>query len=97
GRISKIINVGGLKVFPAEVEDVINSVEGVVDTTVFAKDNAITGQMVFARVIIEEGFDEVEVKEKIKKICKESLDKYKRPLKIEISKEFNVTSRFKKK
>lgn len=97
GRISKIINVGGLKVFPAEVEDVINSVEGVVDTTVFAKDNAITGQMVFARVIIEEGFDEVEVKEKIKKTCKESLDKYKRPLKIEISKEFNVTSRFKKK
>jgi acyl-coenzyme A synthetase/AMP-(fatty) acid ligase len=97
GRINKIINVGGLKVLPAEVEDIINSVDGVIDSTVFAKVNAITGHMVFARVVINEKMDEIEIKKQIKLICKHSLDKYKRPVKIEICKELNATPRFKKR
>ena len=35
GRKNKIINVGGLKVLPKEIEDVINLVNGVDDSTVF--------------------------------------------------------------
>jgi acyl-coenzyme A synthetase/AMP-(fatty) acid ligase len=96
GRINQVINVGGLKVLPVEVEDIINSIEGVLETTVYAKENSITGQMVFARVIISKNMNEKEIKEQIKKICKQSLDKYKRPVKIEISKEIKATTRFKK-
>ena len=96
GRISKIINVGGLKVFPAEVEEVINSVEGVIDASVFAKDNSITGQMVFTKVVVKEEEDEIEIKKRIRQACKEVLDKYKRPVKIEITKKLEATTRFKK-
>tara|TARA_X000000950_G_scaffold119545_1_gene149789 strand:+ start:6191 stop:7531 length:1341 start_codon:yes stop_codon:yes gene_type:complete len=96
GRISKIINVGGLKVSPTEVEEVINSVDGVVDASVFAKDNAITGQMVFARVVVIEDEDEIAIKKRIRHTCKEVLDKYKRPAKIEITKKLEATTRFKK-
>lgn len=96
GRKSKIINVGGLKVFPAEVEEVINSVEGVIDASVFAKDNSITGQMVFTKVVVKEDEDEIAIKKRIRQACKEVLDKYKRPVKIEITKKLEATTRFKK-
>ncbi|MDA9339394.1 fatty acid--CoA ligase family protein [Polaribacter sp.] len=96
GRLNNVINVGGLKVLPSEVEDVINSISGILDTTVLAKNNVITGQMVIARVVVEKNIDSVQIKRIIKQVCKDSLDKYKRPMKIEISKDFKVTSRFKK-
>ena len=70
GRINNVINVGGLKVMPAEVE-VINSVNGVIDSTVMSKQHLITGQIVIAKVVIVNGFDPVDIKSKIKKACKQ--------------------------
>ncbi|SIQ05006.1 Acyl-CoA synthetase (AMP-forming)/AMP-acid ligase II [Chryseobacterium sp. RU37D] len=96
GRINKVINVGGLKVLPKEVEDIIDQIEGVIDSTVYAKDNAITGQMVCAKIVIEEGIDEKEMKQIILKKCKEELDRYKVPGKIIISHSLSFTNRFKK-
>ncbi|MCT2407850.1 fatty acid--CoA ligase family protein [Chryseobacterium antibioticum] len=96
GRINKVINVGGLKVLPKEVEDVINLIPEVIDTTVFAKDNAITGQMVCAKVVITEGNDEKEMKKLILQKCREELDRYKVPSKLIITHSLDVTARFKK-
>lgn len=96
GRINKVINVGGLKVLPKEVEDVINQFPEVIDSTVFAKDNAITGQMVCAKVVIREGLDEKEMKKEILKKCREELDRYKVPSKLLITHSIDFTTRFKK-
>ena len=96
GRINNVINVGGLKVMPAEVEDVINSVNGVVDSTVMSKQHLITGQIVIARVVIVNGFDANDIKSKIKKACKLNLDKFKRPVKLIVENEIKLSSRFKK-
>ena len=96
GRINSVINVGGLKVMPAEVEDIINSVYGVIDSTVMAKENSIIGQVVIARVVVDKNFNPIDVKTKIKKACRLNLDKYKRPVKIKIESELKTTSRFKK-
>ena len=96
GRINDVINVGGQKVLPIEVEKAINAVEGVIDASVFGKANAITGQMVCANVVVNPNFDPSEVKRNIKKTCQERLDKFKRPVKISISKEIKFTTRFKK-
>jgi acyl-coenzyme A synthetase/AMP-(fatty) acid ligase len=96
GRLNNVINVGGLKVLPSEVEDVINSVSGVIDSTVFSRDNAITGQMVVASVIVGKNHDKMLIKNKIKQVCKDELDKYKRPIKIEVSYDLKITGRFKK-
>lgn len=96
GRINDVINVGGQKVLPIEVEKVINSVKGVIDSTVYAKFNAITGQMVCANVILDSKEDQNSLKQLIKQTCKEQLDKYKRPVKLNLSTEIKATSRFKK-
>ncbi|WP_422858214.1 ANL family adenylate-forming protein [Flagellimonas sp. S174] len=96
GRINDVINVGGLKVFPSEVEKKINEVEGVLDSTVYAKKNAITGEMVCAKVLIDGKSEPLEVKKRIKVNCDKNLEKYKRPVKLILLNEFKYTSRFKK-
>lgn len=81
GRVSKIINVGGLKVLPGEVEKVINSVDGVIDSTVYGEKSPVTGQIVCAKVFTK-NFDKKTIKNSIKKKCRNKLDKYKVPIKI---------------
>jgi acyl-coenzyme A synthetase/AMP-(fatty) acid ligase len=96
GRINDIINVGGLKVFPSEIENIINQIEGVIDTTVFGKENAITGQIVCAKVVIDKTVSEEEIKKTIRNQCRINLDKYKIPSKIIVINKIETTSRFKK-
>ncbi len=50
GRKSEIINVGGEKVYPAEVEGILQTMADVEDAAVTGEANAITGQVVVARV-----------------------------------------------
>ncbi|MFI5232671.1 MAG: long-chain fatty acid--CoA ligase [Gemmatimonadales bacterium] len=52
GRRGGIINVGGLKVHPEEVESVINRVPGVRMSLVKSKKNPITGAIVVADVVM---------------------------------------------
>ena len=96
GRMNKVINVGGQKVLPKEVEDVINEIPEVLDSTVFARDNAITGQMVVAEVVISEESDEKEIKKLVLAKCRLELDKYKVPSKIILTNKLESTNRFKK-
>jgi len=96
GRMNKVINVGGQKVLPKEVEDVINEIPDVLDSTVFARDNAITGQMVVAEVVISEESDEKEIKKLVLAKCRLELDKYKVPSKIILTNKLESTNRFKK-
>ena len=46
GRISEMINVGGEKVFPQEVENVILEIPEVLDVLVYSEKNNITGNIV---------------------------------------------------
>ena len=46
GRKSELINVGGERVHPTEIENVLLQLENVRDVTVFAKPNAVTGRVV---------------------------------------------------
>ncbi|MCG8378803.1 MAG: fatty acid--CoA ligase family protein, partial [Proteobacteria bacterium] len=48
GRRSELINVGGEKVFPAEVESVIQTMEGVEEVVVAGEANPLTGNIVVA-------------------------------------------------
>lgn len=52
GRKGGVINVGGLKVFPEEVEAVINAHPGVRMSLVKARKNPITGAVVVADVVL---------------------------------------------
>lgn len=97
GRTKEIINVGGEKVLPAEVESVVLELNFVDDCLVFGEKNAITGQMVAIQVVIKDGFEQKEAKALIRKYCKEKLDTYKVPAKFKFVEKTNFGERFKKK
>jgi acyl-coenzyme A synthetase/AMP-(fatty) acid ligase len=97
GRIKEIINVGGQKVLPSEVESVLLEIPEVSDCIVFGKPNSITGQMVAANITTESDLKPAELKKIIKTYCRSRLDPYKLPLKINIVGSINMGDRFKKK
>jgi acyl-CoA synthetase (AMP-forming)/AMP-acid ligase II len=57
GRGSQVINTGGEKVFPEEVEEAVKRVEGVRDCLVVGIENEKFGQAVTAVVSLEDGAD----------------------------------------
>jgi len=84
GRRSGVINVGGLKVHPEEVEAVINRHPAVRMSLVRSRKNPITGSLVVADVVLNAELDEsaTDFKGEILLICRESLAAYKIPATI---------------
>lgn len=100
GRKSEIINVGGEKVYPAEVENVILELSNVAEVSVYGEANPITGQIVCARVTphqaATEPADLKELPRQIKAHCRDRLEAYKRPVKIVLTDDAQHGDRFKK-
>nr|DAC82020.1 TPA_exp: acyl-CoA/ACP ligase [uncultured bacterium] len=84
GRTSDIINVGGEKVYPAEVENVLLQIENIRDVVVFGKKNPLMGQVVGANVYLQEEEDPSAVEERIWKFSRNKLAEYKIPMFIKI-------------
>jgi acyl-CoA synthetase (AMP-forming)/AMP-acid ligase II len=55
GRESEVINVGGYKVAPTEVEDVAMSIEGIQDCICISAEHRIMGKAVKLLVVMKEG------------------------------------------
>jgi acyl-coenzyme A synthetase/AMP-(fatty) acid ligase len=96
GRKSEIINVGGEKVYPAEVESVIQLMDGVEDVAVNAEPNPITGQMVKVRVKLSTGETVGDFRKRMWVFCQDKLPKYKIPQKVVLVTEAMYGDRFKK-
>jgi long-chain acyl-CoA synthetase len=96
GRTSELINVGGRKVYPAEVEAVLMELPNVRDVAVFGHANPLTGQIVAARFNLEapEGLDEF--KRRMRQFCKDRLPPYKVPVRVEFTDENQFGARLKK-
>ena len=86
GRRDGVINVGGLKVHPEEVEAVINRHPEVQMSLVRTKKNPITGSLVVADVVLKappsEGRDVRALQGDILMLCREALSSYKVPAAI---------------
>ena len=94
GRAKEVINVGGQKVLPAEVESIILEMEEISDCMVYGEKNAITGQTVVCDVVLNQ---EVEnIKKRVRVFCKDRLDTYKIPTKVNVVDKTNFSDRFKK-
>ena len=91
GRLGETINVGGNKVQPTRVENVLRDVAGVVNVCVFGVDSSITGQLVACRVVREPGAEEDDVRAAIKKAATQQLAAYERPRVVEFADEIQVT------
>ena len=96
GRITDLINVGGPKVYPAEIEDVILTLDNILDVAVFGERHPLLGQIVVAKVSLSEEEDIGQLKHRIRKACMHALAPFKAPSKVLISKEPFYSSRQKK-
>lgn len=85
GRKSEIINVGGEKVFPQEIENVILEIPEILDVLVYGEDNRLTGKIVCAKVTYNGIEEKKEIIKKIKIHCRLKLQVFKVPVKIELS------------
>jgi acyl-coenzyme A synthetase/AMP-(fatty) acid ligase len=97
GRKSEIINVGGEKVYPAEVESTILEMDNVLEVTVYPEKNPIMGNIVCAKVRLKDAEDKREFTKRLKIYCMKSIQSFKIPVKIIIEETEQYNERFKKK
>jgi acyl-CoA synthetase (AMP-forming)/AMP-acid ligase II len=84
GRATGMINVGGNKVHPEKVEQVLLQCADISQAKVYAKKSALLGELVVADVTIIDTAVEQEVKQKVLKMCKNQLQRFEIPTKISI-------------
>ncbi len=96
GRATDLINVGGQKVYPAEIENVLLLLENVGDVAVYGERNPLTGQIVAARfnLVTHEELDAF--KRRMRAFCRSRLASYKIPVRVEITEQEQYGARFKK-
>ena len=85
GRASDLINVGGRKVFPAEVEAVILEVENVAEAAVSGEPHPLIGQIVVARVALVRPESAAAVEDRVRRYCRERLAAHQVPVRVEVS------------
>lgn len=97
GRNSEVINVGGEKVLPSEVESVLFQFEKIQDCVVFGESHPIVGQIVVAKILFSENVSTNEIKREVQKFCKNKIEGFKIPVKIIPMRNSEFSERFKKK
>lgn len=96
GRKSELINVGGEKVYPAEVESVLQLMDGVEDVAVRGEPHPITGNLVFARVKLATDESLSDFRKRMHAFCKDKLARFMIPQKVELVESSMHGERFKK-
>ncbi len=96
GRASEMINVGGQKVHPSEIENHLLQMEGVSDATVFGKSHPMMGQMVAARVALSRPEELADFKVRMHGFLRERLAAFQVPRFVEFSRGSETGARFKK-
>lgn len=99
GRESEIINVGGQKVYPAEVESVLLQLDYIAEAEVFSQPNALLGNIVCSKIRLTsdiEHKDKKAIKADIKRYCQQSLERFQVPAKFVFDEHEQFSLRFKK-
>ena len=95
GRRDGVINVGGVKVHPEEVEAVINRHPGVRLSLVKARRNPITGWIVVADIVVAPNADVksvASVRDEIIAACGRALERHKIPVAIRFVPSLDLTA-----
>jgi len=96
GRKSELINVGGEKVFPQEIENTILEIPDIEDVLVYGEAHPLTGKIVCAKIKYAGSEGKAEVVSIIRKYCRTKLEPFKVPVKIQLVDESFESGRFKK-
>jgi acyl-CoA synthetase (AMP-forming)/AMP-acid ligase II len=96
GRASDVINVGGSKVFPAEVESVLLGLENVEDVVAYGEPNPLTGQTVAATIKLQHEEPIAQFKIRMRRFCMDQMVQYQVPTRIRLTNEPLYNERFKR-
>lgn len=96
GRASELINVGGQKVYPAEVEEALLQLDGVEECSVFGEAHALTGQVVVARIRPRDEETAAALKRRVRRALSGRLEPYKLPVRVYLAEGSLVSRRYKK-
>jgi len=96
GRKSEMINVGGEKVHPTEVENILLQFPNIKDATVSGRANPVTGQVVAAKITPLRPEEPEQLKRQVRQFCRSRLEPYKVPAVIDVVAEDHHGARFKK-
>ncbi|TSB30429.1 class I adenylate-forming enzyme family protein [Streptomyces benahoarensis] len=96
GRRSEIINVGGEKVYPSEVESVLLEVPGVAEATVSGHPSPVTGMVVRATLLPAGEEDTRDLVSRARRHCRTRLEAYKVPALLTVSTAQQHSDRYKK-
>jgi long-chain acyl-CoA synthetase len=92
-RVKDMINVGGVKVFPKEVEHVLYEHPAVAECAVVGIPDERKGETVKAYIVLRAGYEPSEaLAEEIRQHCLRELAAYKHPREIEFVKELPKTA-----
>jgi long-chain acyl-CoA synthetase len=97
GRKSDVINVGGSKVHPAEVESVLLTLEGVEDVSVKGEAHPLTGQIVSASVRLTVDEPLPVFKARMRLWCRDRLEAYKIPARVHLAEGPLYSERYKRR
>ena len=76
-RVKDMIIRGGVNIYPAEVEDVLNGMPGIADAAVVGKPDPELGEIVAAFIVLQEGAQVT--KDEIKEYCAQRMENHKIP------------------
>lgn len=83
GRSKSVINVGGMKVFPEEIEAVLNDHPAIAKSRVHAESHPTLGSFPAAEVIVGEGHEPPKLRD-IRDFCQGKLASYKIPMLLQV-------------
>jgi acyl-CoA synthetase (AMP-forming)/AMP-acid ligase II len=96
GRRDALINIGGTKVFPNEIETFLLSLPGIAEAKVRGVPSPITGQAVLAEIVIEKDTDAEPVRRATMQSCRSQLARHKVPCMIRVMTAIEVSPSGKK-
>lgn len=82
GRAKSVINISGIKVFPEEVETVLESFEGIAQARVSSEPHRLLGQIIVASIVLHP--QSIVNTEDVVQYCRKRLSNFKAPQKITI-------------
>jgi len=97
GRAKEIINVGGEKVLPVEVESALLQSPKIADCLVYGERNAITGQIVCADIVPRETISKADLRQHLFEFLSGRVERFKIPSRINIVEEVARSDRFKRR
>tara|TARA_B100000767_G_scaffold225108_1_gene214380 strand:+ start:8750 stop:10108 length:1359 start_codon:yes stop_codon:yes gene_type:complete len=96
GRSKEMINIGGEKVLPTEIESLLLEMPEIEDCTVYGEPNPIMGQSVKVKVVMNIDVSNREARKIINSYCKNKIESYKIPSSVEVVEKNDFSDRFKK-